>query len=160
LQQPFGVVQVGDDAAGDVVEFVHQHLLRMLPAAAIAWRMAVLSSRPVAQILSNSRRLDFEVVVEIRPGGEDWFIGSITNEKKRDFDLPLNFLANNKTYTAEIHRDADAADWKTNPIAYKMEKRLVTRDSILALHLAPGGGEAIRLKPAMQEEQEILKARG
>jgi alpha-glucosidase len=82
----------------------------------------------------------------------------MTNEKKRDFDLPLTFLAKNKPYVAEIYRDTDAADWKTNPIAYKIEKRLVTHDSILPLHLAPGGGEAIRLKPATQEEQEILKA--
>ena len=122
MQPPFGVVQVGDDAAGDVVEFV---------------------------TLARKQR-----------GGEDWFIGSITNEKKRDFDLPLKFLAKNKTYVAEIYRDADAADWKTNPIAYKIEKRLVTRDSILPLHLAPGEGEAIHLKPATQEEQEILKAKG
>jgi alpha-glucosidase len=90
-------------------------------------------------------------------GGEDWFIGSITNEKKRDLDLALNFLTKNKTYVAEIYRDAADANWKTNPIAYKIEKQLVTRDSILLLHLAPGGGEAIRMKPATREEQEKLR---
>jgi alpha-glucosidase len=73
--------------------------------------------------------------------------------------LPLKFLADNKTYVAEIYRDADDADWKTNPIDYKIEKRLVTRDSILSLRLAPGGGEAVRLKPATPEEQETLKAK-
>ncbi len=36
-----------------------------------------------------------------RPG-DDWYIGSMTNEKKRDFDLPLKFLAKNKTYVAEF----------------------------------------------------------
>lgn len=54
---------------------------------------------------------------------------------------------------------SDGADRKTNPIAYKIEKRLVTRDSILPLYPAPGGGEAIRLKPATPEEQETLKAK-
>jgi hypothetical protein len=39
-------------------------------------------------------------------------------------------------------------------------KRLETRGSILSLHLAPGGGEAIRLKPATPEEQAKLKAKG
>ena len=102
---------------------------------------------------------EYVTVGRKRRGGEDWYIGSMTNEKKRDFDLPLQFLAINKTYVAEIYRDADGADWKTNPIAYKIEKRLVTRDSILPLHLAPGGGEAIRLKPATPEEQETLKAK-
>jgi alpha-glucosidase len=90
-------------------------------------------------------------------GGEDWFLGSITNEKKRDFDLPLKFLAKDKPYVAEIYRDADDADWQTNPIAYKIEKRLVNRDSTLSLHLAPGGGAAVRLKPASKEEQITLK---
>jgi alpha-glucosidase len=75
LQQPFGVVQVGDDAAGVVVEFV---------------------------TLARKQR-----------GGEDWFIGSITNEKKREFDVPLKFLDKNRSYVAEIYRDADDADWKT-----------------------------------------------
>jgi hypothetical protein len=36
---------------------------------------------------------------------------------------------------------------------------LVTRDSILQLHLAPGGGGAIRLKPATQEERQSLKSK-
>jgi alpha-glucosidase len=70
--------------------------------------------------------------------GTDWYIGSITNEKKREFDVPLKFLDKNRSYVAEIYRDADDADWKTNPIAYKIEKQLVPRDSILSLHLAPG----------------------
>jgi alpha-glucosidase len=101
---------------------------------------------------------EYVTVARKQRGGEDWFIGSITNEKKRDFDLPLNFLSKGKTYAAEIYRDADDADWKTNPIAYKIEKRLVTRDSILSLHLAPGGGEAVRLKPATGEDP-MLKAK-
>jgi len=90
-------------------------------------------------------------------GGEDWFIGSMTNEKRRDYDLPLTFLDRNKTYVAEIYRDADDADWQTNPMAYKIERQLVTGDSTLSLHLAPGGGEAIRLKPATEAEQKTLK---
>ena len=92
-------------------------------------------------------------------GGDDWFIGSMTNEKRRDFDLPLTFLSPNKSYVAEIYRDADDADWKTNPMAYKIEKQLVTSDSTLSLHLAPGGGEAIRLKPATEAEQQTLKSK-
>jgi len=86
-------------------------------------------------------------------GGDDWFIGSMTNEKRRDYGIALNFLDAGKTYVAEIYRDADDADWQTNPIAYKIEKKLVTSESTLSLHLAPGGGEAIRLKPATAEEE-------
>jgi alpha-glucosidase len=89
-------------------------------------------------------------------GGDDWFIGSMTNEKGRDLGLPLTFLDPNKMYVAEIYRDAEDADWKTNPIAYKIEKRMVTANSTLPLHLAPGGGEAIRLKPATTTEVAAL----
>ena len=103
---------------------------------------------------------EYVTLARKRRGGEDWFIGSITNEKKRAFDLPLTFLTKNRIYVAEIYRDADDADWKANPIAYTIEQRLVTGESLLSLRLAPGGGEAIRLKPATKEDQERLKAKG
>ena len=91
-------------------------------------------------------------------GGEDWYLGSLTNEKRRDFNLPLTFLSKGKTYVAEIYRDADDADWKNNPIDYQIEKQPVTHDSVLAFHLAPGGGEAVRLRLATPAEKQSLKA--
>ena len=102
---------------------------------------------------------EYVTIARKQRGGQDWYVGSMTDEKRRDFDLPLEFLDKNKTYVAEIYRDADEADWKTNPIDYKIEKRLVTSDSIFSFHLAPGGGEAIRLKPATPEEQASLQAK-
>jgi alpha-glucosidase len=108
-------------------------------------------------LMLNGEIGEYVTIARKERGGEDWFIGSMTNEKRRDFDLPLNFLTKNKKYVAEIYRDADDADWKTNPIAYKIEKQLVTRDSTFSFHLAPGGGEAIHLKSATPEEQGILK---
>jgi alpha-glucosidase len=107
----------------------------------------------------NGELGEYVTIARKQRSGEDWYIGSMTNEKKRDFNVPLKFLDKNKTYVAEIYRDADDADWKTNPIDYKIEKQLVTRDSILSLRLAPGGGEAIRLKPATQAEQETIKTK-
>jgi alpha-glucosidase len=91
-------------------------------------------------------------------GGDDWFIGSMTNEKRRDFTVPLSFLAKDRSYVAQIYRDADDADWDKNPIAYKIEQRLVNRDSLLPLHLAPGGGEAVRLKPATAAEMRAVQS--
>jgi alpha-glucosidase len=102
---------------------------------------------------------EYVTIARKQRGGENWFIGSMTNEKGRDFGVPLAFLDPDQTYVAEIYRDADDADWQTNPMAYKIEKRLVTAGSTLPLHLAPGGGEAIRLKPATAEEQKTLAAK-
>jgi alpha-glucosidase len=91
-----------------------------------------------------------------RRGGEDWYVGSMTNEKGRDFPLSLGFLEPGRKYTAQIYRDADNADWRTNPIAYKIEAQPVTRDSVISMHLAPGGGEAIELKPLATEAKAGL----
>ena len=102
---------------------------------------------------------EYVTIARKQRGSEDWYIGSMTNEKRRDYDVSLGFLTANKSYVAEIYRDADNADWDINPIAYKIEKQLVTRDFVLTLHLAPGGGEAIRLKPATPAEQAALAAR-
>ncbi|MFA5739267.1 MAG: glycoside hydrolase family 97 C-terminal domain-containing protein, partial [Bacteroidales bacterium] len=39
--------------------------------------------------------------------------------------------------------DAPDADYRTNPQAYEIEKRTVTRDDVLSLTAAPGGGFAV-----------------
>jgi alpha-glucosidase len=103
---------------------------------------------------------EYVTIARKQRGSEDWFLGSITNEKQRDMGVPLAFLGNDRTYVAQVYGDADNANWKTNPFAYKIETKLVTRDSRLPLHLAPGGGVAIHLKPATQEQLQALKAGG
>jgi alpha-glucosidase len=106
----------------------------------------------------NGELGEYVTIARKQRGGDGWFIGSMTNEKKRDLEMPLNFLDAKRSYVAEIYRDADDADWDTNPIAYKIEKKLVTSTSHLSLRLAPGGGEAIRLKPATADDEKNLSA--
>lgn len=86
-----------------------------------------------------------EDVTLARRSGKDWYVGSITNWSPRDVNLPLNFLGDGK-YTAEIYRDAPDAD--QNPQHVIIEKKTVERTDTLALHLAAGGGTAVRLTPA------------
>lgn len=90
---------------------------------------------------------DYVTIVRKRRDGEDWFLGSITDDVGRTLEAPLSFLDRNRTYVAEIYRDADDADWKTNPTAYKIEQREVDANTVLPLRLAPGGGIAIRFRP-------------
>jgi hypothetical protein len=52
-------------------------------------------------------------------------------------------LDENAKYEAIIYKDAANADWQTNPEAYKIEKRIVTKNDIIELGLAKGGGCAI-----------------
>ena len=91
---------------------------------------------------------DYITIVRKQRGGDDWYLGSITDQEGRTLDVPLSFLDAGRTYTAEIYRDAPDADWETAPYAYVIEKRDVTADQTLTLRLAPGGGQAIRFHPA------------
>ena len=76
--------------------------------------------------LLNGELGEYVTIARKQRGGTDWFIGSMTNEKERDYRCAAHFLDRNQTYIAEIYCDADDADWKTNPMAYKIEKRVVT----------------------------------
>lgn len=76
---------------------------------------------------------------------DNWFIGSATNEKARECTISLDFLDADKKYEATIYADGEGAQWKTNPYAYKIEKRLVTSKDKLSIKLAEGGGQAISL---------------
>jgi len=80
-----------------------------------------------------------------RRRGNEWFVGSITNEDARDLDVPLSFLGNG-AYDAEIYSDGpNAAAMPTDSV---VEKRRVNAQTVLKLKLAPAGGSAIRLVPA------------
>ena len=73
----------------------------------------------------------------------NWFVGSTAGEKGHTSTLKLGFLEPGKRYTATIYCDAADADCRTNPQAYEITRREVTRDTELTLHAVPGGGYAI-----------------
>lgn len=69
----------------------------------------------------------------------EWFVGAVGDEQERRFDVPLAILGKEK-WRAEIYRDGDTADYRTNPRSIVIEKRRVTA----ADRLAPPGGAAVR----------------
>lgn len=87
-----------------------------------------------------------EYLTIARRSGDEWFIGSITNENTRELEISLDFLDAGKNYLAEIYTDDETSDWKTNPYEYKIETKDVSKDTKIALKLAPGGGQAIFIK--------------
>jgi len=70
----------------------------------------------------------------------------VTDDQKRTLDVPMNFLEPGKTYEATIYADAEDADYKENPQAYKIWKQNVTSEDILSMTMARGGGFAISFK--------------
>ena len=91
---------------------------------------------------------DFVIVARKERGGPDWFIGAVTDEEARAFDVPLSFLSKGTKYVAEIYADGPNANWLTNPLPVTISTRAVTSASTLHMVLAPGGGQAIRIRPA------------
>lgn len=87
---------------------------------------------------------DYVVTVRQDRNSNDWYLGAITDENSRTLEVGLSFLEPGKKYTAEIYRDGDKADWKSNPYDIVIEKNIVNSESKLSLHLAAGGGQAIR----------------
>ena len=83
-----------------------------------------------------------ETITVARRKGREWFVGSITNWSPRDVSLPLKFLGAGKY----IYRDAADADQMPQHVT--IEKKPVSQSETLTLHLASGGGFAIRFLPA------------
>ena len=86
-----------------------------------------------------------EFVVVARQGKKNgqWFCGGVTDDQKRTLEVPMNFLDPDKTYEATIYADAENADYKENPQAYKIWKQDVTSADVLKMNMARGGGFAI-----------------
>ena len=94
----------------------------------------------------NARIGDYVTIVRKERDGDDWYLGSVTDEVGRTLEVPLSFLDRDRRYLAEIYRDADDADWQTKPTAHTVERREVDANTVLRLRLAAGGGEAIRFR--------------
>ena len=90
---------------------------------------------------------DYVVVARRERGGPTWFLGAITDEQGRTFDVPLSFLPAGRRYVAEIYADGPKANWLDNPLPVAISRRPVTSASRLRVVLAPGGGQAIRIRP-------------
>ena len=90
---------------------------------------------------------DYVVVARQERGGQEWFLGAITDEEARSFEVPLSFLPAGQRFVAEIYADAADADWLRNPLSVTITRQEVDEGSTLTLRLAPGGGQAIRFRP-------------
>lgn len=126
--------------AADLPENYAGHpAFKFIQDVAVDWEQTLALNGEIGSYLTIAR--------QARATGE-WFLGSITNKDARRLDVPLTFLAANQNYCAEIYRDAADAHYVTNPLTYVIEHIPVTRNTILTIELAAGGGQAIRFVPA------------
>jgi alpha-glucosidase len=107
----------------------------------LAFIKAVPASWDETRVLNG---VPMQYITMARRRGNEWFVGSITNEEARDLDVPLSFLGSG-AYDAEIYSDGPNA--ATQPKDSALAKQRVNAKTVLKLKLAPGGGSAVRLSP-------------
>ncbi|MBN1826992.1 MAG: glycoside hydrolase family 97 protein [Candidatus Eisenbacteria bacterium] len=87
---------------------------------------------------------DYVTVARKERGGDDWYLGSLTDEDPRVLLVPLGFLDPGAAYTAYVYADAPGADYRGNPEALSITREKVNAETVMRIDLAPGGGQAIR----------------
>ena len=91
---------------------------------------------------------EYATIARKARGSQEWYVGAVTDGEARTLALPLGFLDAGKRYVAEIYRDGDAADYRSERrFDLVTETKLVGAGDTLQLKLAPGGGQAIRFSP-------------
>ncbi len=126
--------------AADLPEnYEHQPAFQFIRDVAVDWDTTRVLDARIGDYVAVARRVR---------GGKTWFVGAITDEEPRTLDVPLSFLTPGTRYIAEIYADGPKADWLTNPLPVTITRRPVTSATRLRLLLAPGGGQAIRIRPA------------
>jgi alpha-glucosidase len=99
----------------------------------VSWdETKVLQGRP-GEFISTARR-----------NGNDWFIGTITNNNARILKLSFDFLPKGKKYTASFYSDDETVAKKTK---VKVERKVITSATTLNVSLKPSGGQAIWITP-------------
>lgn len=92
----------------------------------------------------NAKIGDYYTVARKDIASDDWYLGSITDENRRELSVKLDFLSPGKKYRAEIYADAEDAEYDKNPEAYQIKEKTVDNTMSMDLKLARGGGQAIR----------------
>ncbi|MBO7568426.1 MAG: glycoside hydrolase family 97 catalytic domain-containing protein, partial [Bacteroidales bacterium] len=87
-----------------------------------------------------------------------WFVGGKTGKEAHVCNLKFDFLDANRKYVATVYCDAPDANYKTNPQKYTIKKGIVTNKSALTLKTVIGGGFAVSLVPASDNDVKALKA--
>jgi hypothetical protein len=91
-----------------------------------------------------------------RRSDREWYLGAVTDENARVFWMRLDFLEPGTTYAARVFADAADADWEVNPTPVEISSALVGAQTTLTLSLARGGGVAVAIVPATDDEIAAL----
>jgi hypothetical protein len=89
-----------------------------------------------------------EFISVARRSGDEWFVGSLTNRQSRELKINVDFLDKDKKYLATFYEDTAETHFLDNKEAYRIRANVkVEKGDELTVKLAPGGGNAIWLRP-------------
>ncbi|SHN05300.1 Glycosyl-hydrolase 97 C-terminal, oligomerisation [Chryseobacterium carnipullorum] len=90
---------------------------------------------------------DYVITARKEKGTENWFVGGITDENKREYTVDFSFLDKGKKYEITVYEDGKDADYIDNPQSYNIYKKQINSKSKLNFKMARSGGFAISVKP-------------
>ena len=88
-----------------------------------------------------------QFITTTRRKGEEWFVGTVTNNESRTVKVPFSFLPAGKKYIATIYSDDPKVATKTK---VKVEKKKVDSKTVMTVNLMASGGQAIWLRPGVK----------
>ena len=97
---------------------------------------------------NETRPLDGEVgehILTAKRKGDNWYIGAITSDNARNYNVKLDFIPEGTVYNVEAI--TDSKDSEAYPRHYEVTHHTVKHGDTLPLSLAKGGGAVVRLSP-------------
>ena len=88
---------------------------------------------------------DYAVIARQERGGEDWYLGGVTDGRARMVKVDLDFLGEGR-FEAQIYRDGENADYDTDPYDLVIETREVGAKDEMELDMKRSGGVAVRFR--------------
>lgn len=96
---------------------------------------------------------DYVTIARKAKNKEEWFVGSVTDEKERVATVDFGFLPSQKEFVATIYADGKDASYDKNPQSYSIRKIIVNSKSILKQFVASGGGLVISIRGADDDDK-------
>jgi alpha-glucosidase len=123
--------------AADLPENYEDHpAFEFIEAVPVDWDETIALNCAIGDYVTIARR-----------HGDEWYIGSVTDENMRVLSADLSFLDTGRRYNARIYADTPYTNWEHNPTLIDITNMVVDQSTTLTIKLAPGGGQAIRLRP-------------
>ena len=94
-----------------------------------------------------------EYIVTARRKDNNWYVGGVTNWDERDISIDFSFLTPNTEYKVILFEDGINANKQAED--YSKKEFFVNNHSSIALHLASGGGFAMKIEPRFDLQDKI-----